>query len=149
MTTTVDRPANGSMRGAKVLAEPVYTLLPDFEDDLDAMRAEAPAEVAKGPSRLATVRATMAADLRRWWLVTAEPPSLADWWALRNPLRVPDDTRLRVSWYVDHTLTGLPLVALSTALFLAASGVRWVACHPARRWAFAALTAAIVGLWLA
>ncbi len=95
--------------------------------------------------------ATVRTDLGRWWLTTATPPSLTMWLANHTPTRVPgDDRALSWAWRVDHWVTGLPLAAASTALFCAAAALRWVACHPARRWLFLTL-AAVCGtyLWLA
>ncbi len=113
----------------------------------------APATTSKPevPSVARRFATTVRADLGRWWLTTATPPSLTGWLAAHEPARVPGDDRvLRAAWRVDHWVTGLPLAAVSTVLFCAAAGVRWVACHPARRWLFLVLAAGCgTYLWLA
>lgn len=89
-------------------------------------------------------------DFPRWWLHTTNPPALGVWIAARQPRRTPrDDVRLTWAWRVDHWTTGMPLAAISILLFLAAAGMRWIACHPARRWAFLILSVATAALWLA
>lgn len=132
------------MNGVRFTLAPVPPELqfPDRESDLPA--AVAPA--VKPHRRLAAVRA----DLGRWWVRTVDPPALDVWWQGRVPHRVPEDnSRLRAAWRVDFAVTGSLLAAVSVALFLTAAGTRWVACHPARRWLFLALSAATAGLWLA
>jgi hypothetical protein len=143
MTTT----AHNAVNGAKLAPIP-----PELQAlDLELEAAEATEPVEAGPSRLDRLTArlgTARSDWSRWWLRTCSPPSVSDWWAARTPRRVPDDAdRLRVAWWVDFWLTGLPLAALSIVLFLTAAGVRWVAVHPARRWAFLTLAATVVAMW--
>lgn len=92
-----------------------------------------------------------AADARRWWLVAAQPPSLTGWLAGQRPAerRVPaGNGLLRGLWVVDNWTTGLATNIASIVLFLAAGGLRWLAGHPLRRWAFFILAAALM-TWVA
>lgn len=91
------------------------------------------------PGALSRAWTALAGDARHWWGLHTDPPTLSAWLAARTPHRVPDDRRLRAAWHVDHWATGLPLLVLSMALFGSAATVRWVACHPARRWVFLTL----------
>lgn len=119
---------------------------------IGARRHRQPLALVKGDKAAAIGRTgrTVAADLRRWWGATTSPPDLTTWLAARTPKRIPDDDpRLRIAWQVDHWTSGLLLVVLSAALFLPAAGIRWVACHPARRWIFLALLVTTAGIALA
>lgn len=134
-----------AVNGAKFAPIPPELQVLDLELEQDEQEA-GPSRRDRWADRLATVRA----DWSGWWLRTASPPSLVEWRATRVPHRIPDDNAwLRFVWILDFALVGVLLATVSTALFLGGAGVRWVACHPARRWLFVALTAATVGLWLA
>lgn len=138
MTTTVERPVNG----VKFTPAPIPAEL-QFPDPVSL-------DKAKPRRRLRDRSATVRADWGRWWLRTVDPPALDVWWAARLPHRVPDDNdRLRAAWRIDFALTGSLLAGVSVLLFLAAAGLRWTACHPARRWTFLVLLAATVAFWLA
>lgn len=92
-------------------------------------------------------------DARWSFVVAAQPQSLDEWLAAQTPAakRVPaDHLGLRVAWRVDNWTTGAPLMALSVCLYLAAGLCRYLAGHPARRWAFLLLTVvAATGIYLA
>lgn len=147
MTTTAERPTNGTRFTPVPLPEGVVW---DLSEDPDE---QADADGEAGPSRwerFAVRTATVRGDFGRWWVRTVDPPNLDQWWQARLPHRVPDDNdRLRALWWVDFAITGTVLAGLSVLLFLTAAGLRWTACHPARRWTFLAMLAATAGLWLA
>jgi hypothetical protein len=149
MTTTAHGPVNGA-RFAPVPGE-LRVLDLELEGTAADVPAEADVEIEAAPSRWdrwVARAATVKGDWSRWWLRTVSPPPLVDWWQARTPRRVPDDNdRLRFAWWLDFWLTGLPLAVLSVAGFLTAAGVRWVACHPARRWLFLTLVATTVAMW--
>lgn len=95
--------------------------------------------------------AAVRADVAAWWLLAAEPTSLQAWLAGQTPAerRVPAGSALvRTAWLVDNWTTGALMFGVSTFLYLAAGVLRWLAGHPARRWAAFAVVAAI-GIWLA
>lgn len=95
--------------------------------------------------------ATVRADVAAFWLLAAEPTSLNGWLAGQTPAerRVPASSDLvKAAWLVDNWTTGVLMFGVSTFLYLAAGVLRWLAGHPARRWAAFAVVAAI-GIWLA
>jgi hypothetical protein len=116
-------------------------------------RARIPATVRdnKIVTALLQMWAAVSGDVRRWWLLAAAPQSLTGWLAGQKPARVPDNSQvLRRAWAVDNWTSGLLFAALSVVLFLAGGALRWLAGHPARRWAFLILGAACATyLWLA
>ncbi len=135
MTTVL----NGS-RLAQVPPELLY--LPNIDTDTVDGQAEPAPVKAKLPGPLAT----LTGDLRGAWFTVAEPPTLMDWVAgpTTTVTRVPDNNGpLRWAWTVDNWTTGLIFVTASTCLFTAAASLRWLACHPARRWAALLLTCAV------
>jgi hypothetical protein len=100
---------------------------------------------------IARVRSALGVALGRWWLLAARPPSLRVWLRLLkpDPVRVPGDAQpLRHLWVVSNHTDGAALFAVSTLLLLAAGAVRWMACHPLRRWTFYLLSSALA-TWLA
>ena len=117
-------------------------------------RARVPATLrdAKGLAAARRIYAAALADARRWWLVAAEPPSLAGWLAGQKPAdrRVPDGNLLIRGLWVGHNWTlGVALTGLSVVALLAGGGLRWLAGHPLRFWvafgmAFAAATWAVL-----
>lgn len=109
------------------------------------VRAKIPVTV-----REAKALAVVAADTRSWWLVAESPPSLGQWWkAARAAPVVPEDAPvLRAAYRVDTWSTGLLLAVLSALLLLLAGGLRWLACHPLRRWSAACLAASVVAVYL-
>lgn len=86
-------------------------------------------------------------DLRRCYLVSARPVSARAWLRMHRQVieRVPEDNGLlrRVA-VVDNWTAGLALLIASVALYQTAGGVRWVACHPVRRWAFLLIAGSFV-----
>lgn len=91
----------------------------------------------------------VAGDARRWWLVTAEPPSLADWKRSTTPAAtVPDSPVLRAGWVAVAWTLGLPLRVASMLLFLVAAAMAWLSTHPLRVLAFLLVAAALVSYWL-
>jgi hypothetical protein len=118
-------------------------------------RARVPATLrdAKGLATARRIYAVALADARRWWLVAAEPPSLAGWLAGQGPAdrRVPDgNLLLRGAWVAHNWTVGLLLTGVSILALLAGGGLRWLAGHPLRFWvafavAFAAVTWVVVG----
>ncbi len=147
MTTTVEKPVNGVKFTPAPLPDGVmWDLTPDEPEAAEADVEAAPSRLDRLAARTAAIRA----DWSSWWLRTVNPPNLDAWWAARLPHRIPDDNdRLRAAWRIDFAVTGSLLAGVSVLLFLTAAGVRWTACHPARRWLFLALAAATVGMWLA
>jgi hypothetical protein len=104
-------------------------------------RARARVAATKGDHKIGpvwtSVRATVRADLHRWWLFTARPPSLQAWSRTQRVTvgRVPGDSALlRRLWVADNWSTGVVLRALATALQLLGAGLAWLAQSPARRW---------------
>jgi hypothetical protein len=102
-------------------------------------------EGGKIPRVLVTAVADVRADACRWWLYTSRPPSLKTW---NRTLKVGasqvpgDSTLLRRAWTVDNHTTGRVFRYAATGLQLAAAGLAWLACTPARRW-FALLIVAV------
>jgi hypothetical protein len=104
-------------------------------------------------SRLATkTTQTVREDARNHWALTAEPPTLTEWFtSIRTsdisvvPGRSPV---LLWAWRIDNWITGSMFAAASVLWFTGAAGIRWCACHPMRRWAFITCSGAIVALWL-
>jgi len=104
-------------------------------------------------SRLAAKTAqTVREDARNHWALTAEPPTLTEWFA---SIRTADITKvpgrspvLLWAWRVDNWITGSAFAAASIIWFTGAAAIRWCACHPMRRWAFITCSGAIVALWL-
>jgi hypothetical protein len=99
---------------------------------------------------MAKVRTVVVADLHRWWLYTARPPSLKAWTRTQRVTvgRVPGDSGLlRRLWVLDNWTLGLLVRVIAIALQLIAAGLAWLALHPARRW-FALLIVAILAIGL-
>lgn len=88
-------------------------------------------------------------DVRRWWLVAAEPQPLGEWLKAQRPdrSRVPDDSKLLLAaWTVDNWTTGLACRIISVVLFLGAAAATWLAGHPVRRWLALLIVAALAAL---
>jgi hypothetical protein len=136
VSATSDSPTGGSSAGVRV-----------------RVRARVPATLrdAKGLTAARRIYAAALADARRWWLVAAEPPSLAGWLAGQRPAdrRVPDGNLLiRGAWVAHNWTVGLLLTGVSVVALLVGGGLRWLAGHPLRFWvafamAFAAVTWAV------
>lgn len=90
-------------------------------------------------------------DVRRWWLVAEQPPSLQTWLASQSPAleKVPDrNAAIRAAWTAHNWTFGVFALAVSVVLLLAGGLFRWLAGHPARFWT-ATVIAAATGTWLA
>lgn len=99
--------------------------------------------------KIGRVGAAVAGDVRRWWLVTAAPPSLAEWLTSTRPAStVPDSPALKAGWVAVAWTLGLPLRVLALALFLLAGAMAWLSTHPLRVLAFLLAATAFVSYWL-
>lgn len=136
---------------------PLASASPAAVIDSPGVRARVRARVAvtvrggKPAAWFAAKTAAVRADVTAWWLLAAEPTSLQGWLAGQTPAerRVPAGNALvKAAWMVDNWTTGAVTFAASVALYLTAGVLRWLAGHPARRWAALAIAAAI-GIWLA
>lgn len=130
---------------------PLASATPPVAEPRARVSARARARIAGtlGDSKIGRAGATVAQDVRRAWLVAAEPPSLADWVkATKPPATVPDSPLLRVGWYFDAWVTALIFRSVSVVLFLLAGAMAYVSNHPARRVAFLLISAALITYWL-
>ena len=113
-------------------------------------RVRARVAATLGDNKVGRAAANVASDVRGWWLVTADPPSLAEWTGQARPsAKVPDSPLLRAAWRVDHWVTGLIGQAAAAALYLLACSLRYLFLTPLRRWSFLTIVAALITYWLA
>lgn len=109
-------------------------------------RARARVAVTFGDTKLGRLVGAVRADLRRWWLVAARPPSMRTWIRTLRPVvdQVPEgSSTLRRLWMADNYVTGSLMRGLSVAVFLVAGGLAWLSCHPLRRWTAIVLAVAV------
>jgi hypothetical protein len=114
--------------------------------------ADSPSERAPARARLSVtvgngkdLAVAAQAALRRWWVWTSRPPSLAATWRLSavHPDRVPNGDGLALTvWRLSNATDRLAMFALVLVAPTVLQGpLRWLLARPSRRWGFYLITA--------